>query len=694
MMKSLNILFFGLVVVLTWQLVREVDSEDMAWLASGAVLLSPALIEYSHQILSEMPYAALSLFSLIVMIRATAMENDRKAVLWIALAVVASYYIRTIGVSLIAAAVAHQFLERRYRRGVMLIGACAVLVLPWMLQSWSYLDLLVHQTGTGLVVSVESILHRLSVNATRYGLTHLPGAILPSFAFGAKASIFVHGLAVFVNLLVVGFIARRVREKKQSALSVYLFFYLSVVLLWPEVWNNVRFIVPAIPLMFYVVFRSLWDLIRLVPSPPTVLRATWMSLSALVLVSNAWGAWDKFEETLARPSLRGAIISTRRSGSNTNSSQDAIVACRKPFLMHVISGRKTVGYAWKRPPAVLNTFENQGVDFVVVDAMFGSTQQFLTPAIEQYQEMFRVANVYDKPPTVVYMFLAASTQDDIDALDRTVASLREVIQGDSTNAAWRKLYEMGTRYHSCGRRDRALQIYEEVAPILQGQTRVYHDLGILHLEMDRFEESAEAFKRALEVSPQDVQVHLGLSEAFEQLGSFEQAAREARKAIALDAAAVAAHLVLARSEQRLGRMERAEVSFRKSVELNPQDDSVHYSLAYVLIQQTKFIDAIAVLLPLVERSGDIPKYRVGLVVALLGSGRLQDAESQLRILAAWYPTEIRRDDEIGRAVRGLAEAAAKKLGVYRWSRFFIGRLASNPLQSVTAVANAFTVSPR
>ena len=45
-----------------------------------------------------------------------------------------------------------------------------------------------------------------------------------------------------------------------------------------------------------------------------------------------------------------------------HAESDAVVACRKPFLMHLVSDRKTVSYPWGSPPEVASGLREAGAD--------------------------------------------------------------------------------------------------------------------------------------------------------------------------------------------------------------------------------------------------------------------------------------------------------------------------------------------
>ena len=69
LMKSLSVLFFALAIPIVWLVVRELDTARAAILVACTALVSPHLIEFSHQVLSEIPYAVTSLVAILYLLR-------------------------------------------------------------------------------------------------------------------------------------------------------------------------------------------------------------------------------------------------------------------------------------------------------------------------------------------------------------------------------------------------------------------------------------------------------------------------------------------------------------------------------------------------------------------------------------------------------------------------------------------------
>ena len=88
-----------------------------------------------------------------------------------------------------------------------------------------------------------------------------------------------------------------------------------------------------------------------------------------------------------------------------NGESGQIVACRKPFWMHVVSGLPTIVYPFKPPSEVVDTMQRRKVTYAVVEQLgFPQTPRFLVPAIRQNSERFRALWHAPAPDTYVLAF--------------------------------------------------------------------------------------------------------------------------------------------------------------------------------------------------------------------------------------------------------------------------------------------------
>ena len=74
--------------------------------------------------------------------------------------------------------------------------------------------------------------------------------------------------------------------------------------------------------------------------------------------------------------------------------------------MYIVSGRRTVGFPFEEPAAVLSRMEHEGVDYVVLESLgYSQTTDYLVRAIDEYKDRFQVLWHHRPVPTTVLRFL-------------------------------------------------------------------------------------------------------------------------------------------------------------------------------------------------------------------------------------------------------------------------------------------------
>lgn len=392
-----------------------VSSRSFALVTTVLTAFSIYLLSFASIVLSEVPYTLASFGAILLVLRARA-SDDFKRHLAPVVALMVAYYLRSAGISLVAAVFVYFFLQKRYRIAGFYGGGCFLLALPWQIRTSlvggpSY-------TGTWLL-SVDpyrldagtltplGLVERVIVNVQAYGTRELPRVFWPGrfdHQFAQEALSYdatAVGFGVLLSLLLAIFIANDLRHR--GLIGLYLFFYAGICLLWPQVWASVRLVLPVVPLILYGIIRSTWDLARLLP----IRNASWvaeLALCGLFLTQNVSAlATHRQLVTQFPPNFDNYYRAAEWLRSNT--PDDAIICCRKAYLMFVIANRKTVGYPFtENKRRILDDLEASDVDYVVIDHISSSTARYLVPAIMEEPSRFEQLTVIRNPDTYVLKF--------------------------------------------------------------------------------------------------------------------------------------------------------------------------------------------------------------------------------------------------------------------------------------------------
>ena len=78
---------------------------------------------------------------------------------------------------------------------------------------------------------------------------------------------------------------------------------------------------------------------------------------------------------------------------NDHASSDALVVCRKPYWMYVVSGLKSINFVFpfEDTSAVLSYLDQKNTDYIVIESLgFPQTSQYLIPTVQEHRENFNM----------------------------------------------------------------------------------------------------------------------------------------------------------------------------------------------------------------------------------------------------------------------------------------------------------------
>ena len=151
-------------------------------------------------------------------------------------------------------------------------------------------------------------------------------------------------------------------------------------------------------------------------------------------------------------------------------------------------------------------------------------------------------------------------------------------------------------------------------------------LGAILKQTGRVLESLAPSQKAVELSPQDAEIHNNLATTLNELKQLEKAEASFRQAIALKPNYVEAHNNLGGTLLELGELDKAEGHFRKAINLRPDYAEAHNSLGLTLKELGRLEEAEASYKNAISLKPDYAKAYNNLGVILAELGRLEEAE--------------------------------------------------------------------
>ncbi len=428
-----------LAVWLTYRLAVERIGRGAALVAAGMFAVSPVLLDYSHYVLSEALFVALVLAALLWSQRdASAPSVEQAPGAWFSWSLLlglaaagGAFLTRTAGLPLLAALVLFYLLERRSPAAT----AAGLLSVATAGGWWLYQRLATSAPGVAPRLSyLQEMLLRnpydpaagtagptdLLIRSTENAWTYISDVLPRSLAGGTAASApdLVHpalGLAV-AAVAFLGWVDRSTSRLGPAELFTVL--YAAMLVIWPTVWTDQRFLLPLLPLiLLYAVGGAVragrWLSRRREGGPgPTIAAGILAALVGVAAVGDAAGRIPDRIRCLAAYRAGDACDPPEFASfydaaewARANTAGDAIFVNRKPRIFYWLSGRRGDLYPYSTDAAVvMRAIERLGADYVVVDAISGTTSRYLVPAVRENLPRFRLVYEGGEPPTFVLRF--------------------------------------------------------------------------------------------------------------------------------------------------------------------------------------------------------------------------------------------------------------------------------------------------
>ena len=146
-----------------------------------------------------------------------------------------------------------------------------------------------------------------------------------------------------------------------------------------------------------------------------------------------------------------------------------------------------------------------------------------------------------------------------------------------------------------------------------------------------------AYRRGLNVAPDDVELHNALGWTLFQQGRTAEAVAEYKRALAVDPNHVKSHNNLGLALVELGQLEEAAAQYKSSLALEPKAE-IHSDLGFIMAQLGKSEDALAEYRQALEMDPTCASAHFNLAVAAVQAGKFGEAESHYRSALPGRPT--------------------------------------------------------
>jgi tetratricopeptide (TPR) repeat protein len=210
--------------------------------------------------------------------------------------------------------------------------------------------------------------------------------------------------------------------------------------------------------------------------------------------------------------------------------------------------------------------------------------------IEQYAAVIQRDRRDERSRLALAEALLASGQ--VDAAERV---LIETIESMPESA--QAYYRLGRLYQSQARIPEALSAFTSSAEraVLVGRDSLYETIAALRVSEGEFSQAIAAYRRELEVNPNNAPAHRRVGDLYAQEGRLGEALGEFAAALVIDPRDPDTHASRAQTLLRMSRFAEAETAARVAVTLRPSHEAAQYSLGTALIRTGKTDAGLAAL---------------------------------------------------------------------------------------------------
>ncbi|MBT4613443.1 MAG: phospholipid carrier-dependent glycosyltransferase [Gemmatimonadetes bacterium] len=410
--RTANAGYLGGAIVLLFVLFSRLHGgRHLAFVATLAVVVNAHLLHKSMLMMSESSFLLFSTASLLLFTYLRAEETFRKPHIYLLLlGLVSTYHIRTMGIALVVAICLELICQRRWRYVAFISTGFVLSSLPWYLWGRSkggnaYVGQLFsvdpYQPDLGSL-GLGDLLPRVLENLQRYIYREIPDGLLYYVDRNWKAGVNTQDWIVGILLVSLATFGLHQLTSHRRLITFYLAATAGVLLLWPPVWVGTRFLQPAIPLLLLGATIGLFALGRRIVR---AINEAWVFHPLMLLPVLCIYGPDvmhlRWLATETRLPDNWAQYLTMAEWVADHTAPETVVACRKPVLFHLHSGRQTVIYKFTEDSEVLiEDLKHNGVDFVVLDELgYTSQQRYLLPAVAEHGDVFPPVHKLRNPNT-------------------------------------------------------------------------------------------------------------------------------------------------------------------------------------------------------------------------------------------------------------------------------------------------------
>ena len=385
-----GLMMYGTLLILYFLIKRLTGSAALAFAAAFITALNSHLLRSSTITMSEVPFIFVSMLAILFFIKAVEDRRELKSPwLYLSIALIAAcYHTKTTAVALIGGVAVYLAFAKDWKRLAVTVGGFVLLCLPWYIRGKklgdSHMGQLMqinpYKPELGNLTSATFI-ERIQHNFVRYISTDIPSGILSLEANFEKAPLSFW----LLGIIIIGVALWGIYKLKDFRLMIlgYIGGTMAVLLIWPDIWGGIRFILPLVPLVIFLCLYAIKELVGMVIGEGNTAFVPYVFLLLGMLYVKPINALQEQAEQIMPQNYTNYFELAKWAKKNT--PKNAIFSARKPDMFIYYADRLCIG---DKPSLddkeVLDFFRKNTVDYVIIEQLgFSSTAKYLVPAVQK-----------------------------------------------------------------------------------------------------------------------------------------------------------------------------------------------------------------------------------------------------------------------------------------------------------------------
>lgn len=424
--KKVNGFFLFLSIIFLFLIVYKLTNNyHLPFITSLFVLLNYHLLYYSVIMMSEIPFLFFSTFSIWLLMKIDLTEPLRKNWLFFVLIICVSftYHIRSTGLALFGGIALFFLTQKNWKYFSSFVAGFILLGIPWFLRNLSlggnaYIKQLTsinpYRPELGQM-GVADWFKRIGANLERYITREIPSGTLDFIKVtNHKAPITAVEWAIGILCIILITYGIVKLKKFRSIILYYIIASFTIFFLWPEVWFGVRFLIPLIPILTFLLLYGIIDLLTLFGQKVLKIKNQSLIYMAIVIMSLLLAKPYSSKSINQLKSIAKASYNKKYTNYfelarwvKNNTADTSVTCCRKGQLFYLFSHRYVTGFKnTLNREQQIEYLQKKSTDYVVLDNLgYISTQRYLLPAMKRYPLKFKEVIHLKNPDTFLFRFL-------------------------------------------------------------------------------------------------------------------------------------------------------------------------------------------------------------------------------------------------------------------------------------------------